>query len=480
MITYGITPTGFNKKSLEAIKADMEEAFRSVFGEITVDADSVFGQIIGVVSKPEADVWELCEVLYNTLSPNRAAGIILDDICQYTGITRLPATYTEVVTALIGDETTLVPAGTLGRMLGTQNIFELVADTTISKSSVIDCILNIDDVSVGYDYTVYINGTPYVYAAPGGTVETIADAMCVVLNAAVGADYTATPLTGGEFKIERDNRRTAWAVEIAAAHMSIVTLSTPSTFKSQVIGKLVCPTGTLTEILTPVSGLDNIENFIDGSTGRDIESDINLRARREASLSVTGAGSVEALTARLLQEVDNVATVKVIENYTEAIVDGRPPKSFESVVEGGTDADIAQKIWDVKPAGIRPFGTITEIIIDSQGDSQAIQFSRPTYKYAHLRVSLTLNTEETFPGDGLETIQNNLLEIGNALTIGDDIVLQKFTEGIFAVEGIYTALIEAAITPTPFDIPVYQATNIAIGKTEISVFTLSRIHVNII
>ena len=478
-MSYGITPTGFNKKPLSAIKTDIEEALRSVFGEITVEPASVFGQIIGVLSKPEADVWELCEVLYNTLSPQRAEGVILDDICAYTGISRLAATYTLVTVLLEGTEGTLVPAATLGRMLDTQNIFELEVDTTIAKASVVNCRVSIDAVVAAYDYTIYIDGTPYVYTCAVATVEEIADNLASVINFAQSR-INCIPYPDGSIDMIMIDKRTVWAVDIAAANMSFDYMATPSTFKSQVIGRLICPANTLTEILTPVSGLNSIYNQIDGDTGRDIEDDISLRGRREASLQVTGAATVDAITARLFQEVANVATVKVIENYEEITVDGRPPKSFESVVEGGDEDDIAAKIWEVKPAGIRPFGTITKQVTDSQGDLQTVQFSRPTYKYAHVRVSLTLNPEETFPEDGLETIEGNILSVGNTLGIGDDIVVQKFTGAIFAVEGVYTAVIEVAITPTPFDIPVYQTTNIAIDKTEIAVFSLGRIHVNIV
>ena len=52
--------------------------------------------------------------------------------------------------------------------------------------------------------------------------------------------------------------------------------------------------------------------------------------------------------------------------YTDA--EGRPPHSFECVIDGGTDADIAQVIWDNMANGIQPYGNTSEVIQDSQGE----------------------------------------------------------------------------------------------------------------
>lgn len=56
---------------------------------------------------------------------------------------------------------------------------------------------------------------------------------------------------------------------------------------------------------------------------------------------------------------NNTTGVQIFVNY------GRPPKSFEIVVEGGLDADIGQKIFDTQPAGILSYSTPTAITTGS-------------------------------------------------------------------------------------------------------------------
>lgn len=97
----------------------------------------------------------------------------------------------------------------------------------------------------------------------------------------------------------------------------------------------------------------------------------------------------------------------IYENNTDVTdSSGRPPHSIEVVVSGGTDQDIADFIWSVKPAGIQTYGSSSATVSDSNGDSQTIYFSRPTYKYVHLEVTIdSYYAEEQFPLDGVDQIK---------------------------------------------------------------------------
>jgi hypothetical protein len=54
---------------------------------------------------------------------------------------------------------------------------------------------------------------------------------------------------------------------------------------------------------------------------------------------------------------------------------GIPAHSFEAVINGGTDADIAQAIFNVKPAGIRAHGDVI-VEVPFEGINHQIGFSR--------------------------------------------------------------------------------------------------------
>jgi len=352
--------------------------------------------------------------------------------------------------------------------------------------------------------------------------------------------------------------------------LTITQISSPVPFLAQNYGSIAVPIGSLTEIVTPVAGWTSITNFKAGVTGRNQETDEELRLRRAQSLRVLGAATVEAIRARLLQEVPGVSSVTIFENVTltqdpieisfsiafnatstievyfegdligsiawqgtqlatmnaiaaliltqpeiknvlvlgvgnlnlsieiedsqEITVSfvilgsnppvyitagGRPPKSFETVVEGGTDTAVALKIWQLKPAGIQTFGNTQVNIFDSQGNIQPIFFSRASQIYIWVTVTLTFNPQENFPANGFQQVASAILAYGNSLGIGVDVFIQRVQAAIFLVPGIAQAVVELARTLNTNDTPVYDIIDIEIGQTEVSVWDLSRIFVSI-
>lgn len=246
-------------------------------------------------------------------------------------------------------------------------------------------------------------------------------------------------------------------------------------------GAVLALAGTLVNIDTPVSGWNGVNNPVDGETGRPVESDPALRLRRLQSLSVTGAGTVEAIRARLLQQVEDVTAVTIIENRTDVEdAEGRPPHSFEAVVSGGIDQDVADLLWEVKPAGIETTGEISVNVDDSQGDIQLISFSRPVQVFIWVRVTLTPNGVGTFPDDPTDATQNAIVEYGETLGVGDNVIFQALFGPVYqAVPGIESLTIEVATgdAETPPDSGDFQPANIGIASNEIALFLQDRVEV---
>lgn len=151
------------------------------------------------------------------------------------------------------------------------------------------------------------------------------------------------------------------------------------------------------------------------------------------------------------------------------ISNGRPPKSFEAVVQGQTNEIIAETIWYSKPAGIQTFGTTEVPITDSQGNTQEIFFSRPTQVYIWVDVVLTLYPEETFPTNGLELVEASILNYINNLGIGVDVLQQRVNAQIFNVPGIASGVTQLAATFSPTDVPVFSSSDIPIEENQIAI-----------
>ncbi len=491
-MSYGLTNDGFVIKRLPEIKADLEAAFREEFGEIDVSASSVFGQIIGVTAKPIADLWELMGIIYLSQSPTSAEGVQLDNVAQYTGITRLAATATRGEVVLYSDgSTVVVPADTQVSDTGLLKVYELEVATTIQPSTVVQVLIEIDAAASGIEYKVTVNSTDYTYTAGGGdTPANIATALVTAINtgpkpeAVTGIDHG-----DGTFTVIADDKTTVFAIAVTdddtppGDNISITEIGTPGTFRGQDAGAFAAPASTVTVIETPVSGLDRVNNLLDLQEGRDVETDAELRLRRVESLQLSSAATLPAIRSRLLQDVDGVSEVAIYENRTSVVDgDGRPPHSFEAVVVGGDAQDIGQMLWDTKPAGIQTYGNQPAVdIVDSNGDNQEMYFSRPVSFYAYVKVRFDLYDEEIFPSDGIDTIKQSILDYGNTLRIGEDMIRDRFYAPIYnsGVNGIgVITTLEIGLTDDPEDVPTdpgqsgWQTTTIPVGAAEHAIFSL--------
>jgi hypothetical protein len=86
----GVTDAGFVRKlEAEVIDELVAEARATVDPAFDDSPDSVTGQITGIVGSKIAELWEVLDAVYGTLSEN-ASGVALDRIGALTGSTRKP------------------------------------------------------------------------------------------------------------------------------------------------------------------------------------------------------------------------------------------------------------------------------------------------------------------------------------------------------------------------------------------------------
>lgn len=114
MSEFGISNEGFKRKRLDQLLEELNDEVKSIFGDnFNVSPESPDGQINGVVSESNANLWELAEESYNAFNPSAATGATLSNLVQLNGITRLPATSSRVQLSITGTAGTVIPAGSL-------------------------------------------------------------------------------------------------------------------------------------------------------------------------------------------------------------------------------------------------------------------------------------------------------------------------------------------------------------------------------
>lgn len=466
--------TGLTRPRLNDLKAALDASFTQALGPVNTGPDSVVGEITGILAEAQADLWEAVQDNYDSMYPYSASGVSLDGAVAYVGIERLGATPTTVVAMLYGSESTLVPSGVLARS-GANRQFFTSSDTVITRANAGDVEIIVNSVVDLANYQVVAGGTSVVYTAD-------ADATDAEITAGLAAlfdpnDFLAAA-DGGTLRIRAANLVDDFSVS-ADSKLTITRVGTPALFTAVDLGAYALPADTLTRIDSSVDGWTEVNNPVAGDTGRFVETDEELRLRHRNSVRVTGAATVQAIRARLLQEVDSVTAASVYENRTNGIVDGLPPHSFEAIVQGGSNQSVGQKLFEVKPAGIETYGNVSVQVLDDNGDIQVMSFSRPVELYAWVRVSVNLlNPEEPLTSTAAAAITDAVLAYGNSLGVGVNIIPQRFYGYIFgATTGISNITVEVDATAAPTDTPSYSTSTKTIDRAEIAVFGEDRISV---
>lgn len=483
-MAFGLDATGFTKKRLADIKTEIENEVRVKLGSNVARLPSqVVSQLIGVFADREASLWEQLEHVYNANYPDTAEGVNLDNVVALTGHVRQPAvksTVTGLNQLLFGDVGTLVPAGTVFSVEGSPTSqFETDIDVTlVAGTNEVQNIAFSATPTTGAWKLTYTKGsvseetTALAFDISAAALQTALNdltdlsGVTVTGSVALGFDITfagADGLQPQELLVASSNTLGAPAATIT------VTVTTPGVEQGKTgmtaleTGAITAPTGTLTVIDTPVAGLDSTENIADATVGQDVETDLELRARRSETLQLSGNATLPAIRSKLLN-VEGVTAAILFENDTMITdVDGRPAKSYECVVEGGSNADIAETIFASKPAGMMTYGSVTEPVVDSQGFTHNVNFSRPTAVPLWIDVTLTIDVNE-FPANGAALAEQAILDYMETLGIGTDVIVNPKLIGVIdTIPGILLAVIKIGTAPAPA-----LSDNITIGPDEIA------------
>lgn len=460
MGTGTLTATGYDPKRLADVKADLEAAFRVQFGnDIDLGADTPEGKIIGVLAAEISELWEVSEDVFGAAYPATASGVALDAIAQITGASRNPATKS-AGTAFVRGSAVTVPAGTIFETSGAGNKFETTEGVTIPAETILSDVA----VGAGNDLTQTAGTATLTY----GTGHGKSPGEFIWLDGCDQDEYNGVK----EILTTPTSTTLTFAVDSGATSPATGTVNAYEAFPVAVraisTGVVPALAGTLTVIVSSVSGLDAVTNLEDVTTGSDEETDVEFRARRIAALQGLGNSALDAIRGDLLN-VTNVTFAKVFENNTDATVSGRPPHSIECVVLGGTDAAVAQAILDSKGAGIATYGSSSASATDGQGTSHTVYFSRPAEIDIYLDITLTVNAD--YPSDGDAQVETAVLAWAeDNLSIGDDVVVFPYLLGAFdGIDGITDVTIDIGTSASPSG-----DANIAIAETEIAVFDSGR------
>lgn len=370
-IVYGITDIGWVGKAAATIKAEIEAVLKAgplgasagTEPDGSIPLQSVAGQIVSLLVDRDTALWDLMQATYAAGDPGQATGASLDAIASITGTIRTAAEFSLVTITLTGTLATSIPAGKVVKVLNSAGASfatsvpgTLAADPTWT----ITTAFHVGDI-------VGANGNTYGCITAGTSA-----------GSGTGPSGTSVNITDG------------------TAHWRFIGIGTASAnvpSAASTAGPIGALGYTLNFIATPVPGWQGAGNLTDAVIGQVREEDGPLRQKRQAELSADGIGTADAIRGIVIKV--NVASTDplhlpissctVFHNETDVIdANGVTPHSVEVLVNypllasATTDQDIANAIFSAVAAGIATVGTTTSTVIDAQGNSQAVRWSKPT------------------------------------------------------------------------------------------------------
>ena len=468
---YGLSAEGFKQKRLTDIIQSMNSRISDQLGiQIATEPNSVFGQLVGVFAYEIADLWEQASQVYGAMYPHTASGVSLDNASALAGISPIQAEKTTVICTCYGTSGTMIPYGS---QIWSQNLTFECAETSAyidtSKASYVG--ISVPSVVVGNAYSVTIDGTIYSYTA-------IADDTPSLVLTGIGSQISVAGITASVnndvLEITTDDQQDSFDF-IASANLNIDSVGSPVKFSCTEVGAITPAIGTLTTIITNYAGWESVNNLVPANVGREAETDTALRQRWNSSLYTRSVAMTDSIASALMS-LNGVTSATVYENDTDSTdADGRPPHSIEAVVGGGDADAIGLAIWQKKSAGIDTYGSESVSVTDSQGFSHTINYNRPLPIDVWLNIAVTEYPEESLPSDASTRIIDAVMNYASTLTVGNDVILQRFMGEIYRnVSGIGYITITAST-----DGVTYTANNIPISAREIAIFDESNVQVTI-
>jgi nitrogen regulatory protein PII len=460
----------------EAIQAAV---LQNVSTKVIFDEDLLMTQVIDIVAAEIASLEEVVESVYDSLDRDKSEGTSLDSLLHLIGIQRIGQALTSGDELFVGDDGTNIPKGTILSNPSTGERFETTIAGSLLQESCLSCDYQVDTIAGYTSYTVSINGGGYSYTSGNlPTDEDIIDGLIAAINTPNDRSWEASKQIN-PFRLRVNTNGTD------KISLSVLSDLLPERVTGNIniaaleFGPIRAPVKSVTQVITAVGGVTSVTNLEALGLGRQRETDEAFRLRASQSLALTGSCTIPALTAALLN-VSSVTSATVVENITNAVVEGRPVHSFEAVVTApindAIDVEIATAIWNDKPTGIRTFGNTMVTIIDSAGNQQDIYFSRPVGTAVATRVTYTLYEEEVFPDNGPELIQKAVAAYGNALSAGEDVIPKKLYGAIYTAvpSGLGSIVVECQTTFVQGQAPygVWSEDRISINTADTASFNI--------
>lgn len=222
-------------------------------------------------------------------------------------------------------------------------------------------------------------------------------------NVTLSADYTII-----------DENKNEWVIN---AETTLISGTNIISFNAVDFGAIEASANTINDVVTVFPEIISVNNALPAEAGRDEESDVLLRKRRNNLLSVNSTSTIAGIYSKLFL-LDTVTDAVIYENATDTYdaLKDLNAHTLWCIIDGGSIDEITKIIATDKTIGTDLKGTVSnnyvEIFLKADGTTRAlthiVKFDRPTEipLYIKLIVSKKIITDII----DMDAIKNKLVE----------------------------------------------------------------------
>ena len=222
-------------------------------------------------------------------------------------------------------------------------------------------------------------------------------------NVTLPADYTII-----------DENKNEWVIN---AETTLISGTNIVSFNAVNFGAIEASANTINDVVTVFPEIISVNNALPAEVGRDEESDVLLRKRRNNLLSVNSNSTIAGVYSKLFL-LDTVTDAVIYENATDTYdaLKDLNAHTLWCIIDGGSIDEITKIIATDKTIGTDLKGTISnnyiEIFLKADGTTRAlthiVKFDRPTE--IPLYIKLTVSKKIITDIIDMDAIKNKLVE----------------------------------------------------------------------
>lgn len=222
-------------------------------------------------------------------------------------------------------------------------------------------------------------------------------------NVTLPADYTII-----------DENKNEWVIN---AETTLIAGTNIVSFNAVNFGAIEASANTINDVITVFPEIISVNNALPAEVGRDEESDVLLRKRRNNLLSVNSNSTIAGVYSKLFL-LDTVTDAVIYENATDTYdsLKDLNAHTLWCIIDGGPIDEITKIIATDKTIGTDLKGSVTEDYIETflkaDGTTRTlthiVKFDRPT----EIPLYINLTVAKRLPTDIIDTdaIKNKLIE----------------------------------------------------------------------